>query len=116
MDAASLLTGLLLGALLATAVTLGVVGGILVMVFVVYPILLFVVTRSNPFLVLSRIKEAMITALMTRRLPSSDQSTRPTRSALSVEWIRAATTEVSSSKPALEAIAVTVRDTSFMLR
>jgi len=47
-------------------VTLGVVLGILAMVFGVYPVLLWVVTRRNPFRVLGRIKGAMLTAFITR--------------------------------------------------
>ena len=48
------------------SVTLGVVLGIIAMVFVVYPLLLWVVTRHNPFAVLKRIKEPMIMAFITR--------------------------------------------------
>ncbi|NQT52576.1 dicarboxylate/amino acid:cation symporter [bacterium] len=48
------------------SVTLGVVLGITTMVFVVYPVLLWLVTRQNPFAILGRIKEAMITAFITR--------------------------------------------------
>jgi len=48
------------------SVTLGVVLGIVAMVFVVYPFLLWIVTRHNPFAVLKRIKEPMIMAFITR--------------------------------------------------
>ena len=48
------------------SVTVGVVLGILGMVFVVYPVLLWLVTRQNPFRVLLRIKEAMIMAFVSR--------------------------------------------------
>jgi len=48
------------------SVTLGVVLGIIVMVFGVYPLLLWIVTRHNPFLVLKQIKEPMIMAFITR--------------------------------------------------
>lgn len=48
------------------SVTLGVVLGIVAMVFVVYPLLLWIVTRHNPFAVLKRIKEPMIMAFITR--------------------------------------------------
>ncbi|MHC4394829.1 MAG: dicarboxylate/amino acid:cation symporter [Planctomycetota bacterium] len=48
------------------SVTLGVVGGIIGMVFVVYPVLLWIVTRRNPLLILKRIEEAMIMAFITR--------------------------------------------------
>jgi len=48
------------------SVTVGVVFGIIVMVFVVYPVLLWVVTRQNPLGVLKRIKEPMIMAFITR--------------------------------------------------
>jgi len=48
------------------SVTLGVVLGIVAMVFVVYPLLLWIVTRHNPVAVLKRIKEPMIMAFITR--------------------------------------------------
>ncbi len=48
------------------SVTLGVIGGILLMVIVVYSLLLWLVTRRNPLHVLRRIQEAMIMAFMTR--------------------------------------------------
>ncbi len=48
------------------SVTVGVVLGIITMVFVVYPLLLWVVTRQNPLGVLKRIKEPMIMAFITR--------------------------------------------------
>jgi Na+/H+-dicarboxylate symporter len=48
------------------SVTLGVILGIAAMVFVVYPLLLWAVTRHNPFGVLKRIKEPMIMAFITR--------------------------------------------------
>lgn len=48
------------------SVTIGVISGIIVMVFVVYPVLLWVVTRQNPFGVLRRMKEPMIMAFITR--------------------------------------------------
>jgi Na+/H+-dicarboxylate symporter len=47
-------------------VTIGVVCGIITMVFVVYPVLLWVVTRRNPLEVLKRIREPMIVAFITR--------------------------------------------------
>jgi len=47
-------------------VVVGVVGGILVMIFVAYPLLIWLVTRKNPFLVFPRIREAMVTAFVTR--------------------------------------------------
>ncbi|MBL7067107.1 MAG: dicarboxylate/amino acid:cation symporter [Candidatus Marinimicrobia bacterium] len=48
------------------SVTLGVITGILMMVFVVYPILLFAVTRQNPYRIMKGMDEAMITAFITR--------------------------------------------------
>ena len=48
------------------SVTLGVITGILMMVFVVYPILLFAVTRQNPYRIMKGMEEAMITAFITR--------------------------------------------------
>jgi Na+/H+-dicarboxylate symporter len=48
------------------SVTIGVVAGILVMVFVVYSVLLYIVTRHGPVAFFKRIQEAMITAFVTR--------------------------------------------------
>ncbi len=48
------------------SVTLGVVFGIVGMVFGVYPLLLWMVTRQNPFAALKRMKEPMIMAFITR--------------------------------------------------
>jgi len=48
------------------SVTVGVVLGIVTMVFVVYPVLLWIVTRQNPFTILKKIKEAMLMAFITR--------------------------------------------------
>ncbi len=47
-------------------VVLGVVGGILVMVVVVYAVMLLLVTRERPYPVLYSIREAMLTAFVTR--------------------------------------------------
>jgi Na+/H+-dicarboxylate symporter len=47
-------------------VTLGVATGILTMILVVYTILLYIVTRENPFRILKRLEEAMIMAFITR--------------------------------------------------
>lgn len=47
-------------------VTAGVVGGILVMVLVVYPAFLAVVVRKNPIKVMRRMQEATLTAFITR--------------------------------------------------
>jgi proton glutamate symport protein len=48
------------------SVTLGVIGGILLMIIVVYSLLLWIVTKKNPFHVLRSIQEAMVMAFMTR--------------------------------------------------
>ncbi len=48
------------------AVVAGVVGGIAVMILVVYPALVAIVTRENPYKVLRRIDEAMLMAFVTR--------------------------------------------------
>jgi Na+/H+-dicarboxylate symporter len=48
------------------SVTLGVVAGILAMIFLVYSGLLWVVTRRNPLEVLKQIREPMIMAFITR--------------------------------------------------
>jgi len=48
------------------SVTLGVAGGILIMIFVVYSALLVLVTKENPLRVFKRIEEAMLTAFVTR--------------------------------------------------
>ncbi len=47
-------------------VTLGIVAGILCMMFVVYALLILIVTRKNPYPVFRRIQEAIITAFITR--------------------------------------------------
>jgi Na+/H+-dicarboxylate symporter len=47
-------------------IVLGVVTGILAMVILVYGGMVFVVLRQNPFKIFSRIREAMLTALVTR--------------------------------------------------
>ena len=47
-------------------VALGIIGGILVMMFLVYPILLFLVTRRNPYRIMKGMDEAIITAFITR--------------------------------------------------
>jgi len=47
-------------------VALGVILGIMGMVFIIYPTLLFVVTRKNPFHIMKGMDEAMITAFITR--------------------------------------------------
>ncbi len=45
---------------------LGVILGVFVMMFLVYPLLMAVVTRKNPFKVLNTIREAILTAFVTR--------------------------------------------------
>lgn len=54
-------------AMLAT----GVIVGVFVMMFVVYPLLMFVFVRKNPFKFLFRIKEPMLTAFVTRSSAAS---------------------------------------------
>lgn len=48
------------------SVTIGVILGISAMIFIVYPVLLVIVTRQNPFVILKKIKEAMLMAFITR--------------------------------------------------
>jgi len=48
------------------SVTVGVILGIMAMVFVVYPVLLWIITRRSPLEVLKAIKEPMIMAFITR--------------------------------------------------
>jgi len=48
------------------SVTLGIIGGILGMIAVVYPLLLSLLTRQNPYHILKRMQEAVITAFITR--------------------------------------------------
>lgn len=48
------------------SLTLGVVLGILFMMFVVYPVLILLVVRKNPFKFFGKIKEAPLTAFVTR--------------------------------------------------
>ncbi len=47
-------------------VTLGIIAGILVMMLVVYPILLALVTRRNPYKIMKGMDEAILTAFITR--------------------------------------------------
>ncbi len=48
------------------SVTLGVIAGIMVMVFVVYPMLLGLVTKQNPYTIMRGMEQATITAFITR--------------------------------------------------
>ena len=48
------------------SVTIGVITGILGMIFIVYPTLLGIVTRQNPFRIMKGMDEAIITAFITR--------------------------------------------------
>jgi len=48
------------------SVTLGIIGGILGMIAIVYPLLLSLLTRQNPYHILKRMQEAVITAFITR--------------------------------------------------
>lgn len=43
-----------------------VIAGVLMMIFVIYPLFILVFTRENPYSVLSKIKEPIITAFLTR--------------------------------------------------
>lgn len=47
-------------------VALGIIVGILGMVFIVYPALLAIVTRKNPYVIMKGMEEAIITAFITR--------------------------------------------------
>ena len=47
-------------------VALGIIAGILGMVFIVYPGLLAIVTRKNPYVIMKGMEEAIITAFITR--------------------------------------------------
>jgi len=48
------------------SVTLGIIGGILGMIAVVYPLLLSLITQQNPYHILKRMQEAIMTAFITR--------------------------------------------------
>ena len=48
------------------SVTLGVIGGVLCMMFVAYPALLFLVTRQNPYRPMKNMQQAILTAFITR--------------------------------------------------
>lgn len=47
-------------------VCMGVAGGILGLIFVVYPVLIFLFTRQNPFRIIYEAREAMLMAFVTR--------------------------------------------------
>ena len=51
--------------------TLGVVIGIIAMVFIVYPIMIAVSTRKNPIKIMMQIREPMLTAFVTRSSAAS---------------------------------------------
>jgi Na+/H+-dicarboxylate symporter len=48
------------------SLAIGVICGVLFLIIVVYPILLFIVTKENPFIALNKIKDASLTAFVTR--------------------------------------------------
>lgn len=48
------------------SLTLGVVLGVLFMMFIVYPVLMFIVTKKNPLHFIKAIREPMLTAFVTR--------------------------------------------------
>lgn len=48
------------------SLTTGVVLGVLCMIFIVYPLMLFITVKKNPFKFLNKIKEAPLTAFVTR--------------------------------------------------
>jgi proton glutamate symport protein len=76
-------------------VTVGIVLGILVMIFVVYTLLIVVVTRRNPVTVLKGIEEAMITAFITR----SSAATLPVSLRAATEELRVKNELASFSLP-----------------
>ncbi|MBN1540915.1 dicarboxylate/amino acid:cation symporter [candidate division KSB1 bacterium] len=76
-------------------VTLGIIVGILFMVFIVYAILLLLVTRRSPYLVFRAIQEAMITAFITR----SSAATLPVSMRVASEELRIRNELVSFSLP-----------------
>ncbi len=65
-------------------VALGVILGITGMVFIVYPALLLIVTRQNPFHIMKGMDEAMITAFITR----SSAATLPVSLRITQEKLR----------------------------
>ncbi len=67
------------------SVTIGVILGIMAMVFLVYPILLWIITRHSPLDVLKAIKEPMIMPLSRAavRRPCPFRSARPKRTCIS---------------------------------
>ncbi|HBG26052.1 MAG TPA: dicarboxylate/amino acid:cation symporter [Phycisphaerales bacterium] len=48
------------------SITLGVITGIIFMIFIVFPVIMWLATGKNPFVVLKKIQEAMIMAFTTR--------------------------------------------------
>lgn len=63
------------------SVLLGVIGGIIIMVLVVYPLLLLVTTRQNPFRIIRHMEEASLMAFVTR----SSAATLPVSMKVSTE-------------------------------
>lgn len=50
---------------------LGIIIGILIMIFGIYPLMMFVTLRENPFKVIAKLKEPMLTAFVTRSSAAS---------------------------------------------
>ena len=76
-------------------VTVGVLLGVVIMVFVVYPTLLLVFTHKNPIYVLKRIQKAMIMAFITR----SSAATLPVSIKTATEELKISSELASFSLP-----------------
>ena len=65
------------------SVSIGVVLGIMAMIFLVYPVLLWIITRRSPLEVLRAIREPMIMAFITRSSAATSRVVRNSGDAVS---------------------------------
>jgi len=66
------------------SVTIGIIAGILIMIFAVYSVLLFLLTRQNPIELFKKMKEPMVVAFVTR----SSAATLPVTIKTATEQLR----------------------------
>ncbi len=75
--------------------TAGIVLGILIMIFIVYPLMISLVTRKNPYKVIFRLREPILTAFVTR----SSAATLPVSMQVSIDELEVDESLASFSLP-----------------
>ncbi len=75
--------------------TLGIVLGILAMIFIIYPVMIFAVTKKNPYNIIFRLREPILTAFVTR----SSAATLPVSLQVSTEELMVDDSLASFSLP-----------------